>query len=143
MTRSARAVHLDTHVVAWLYQAGVTKLPLGARELIDRSNVAISPAVELELTFLHDIERLAQPADVMVRSLAEAVGLSVSTTAFSSVVRAATALSWTRDPFDRLICAQAIADDAVLITRDPLILKHLDRAVWDAEPSSEQAIVDR
>jgi PIN domain nuclease of toxin-antitoxin system len=134
VTGSARAVHLDTHIVAWLYRADQHRLPLHARQLIDRADVAISPAVELELTLLHEIERLADPADVMIRSLAESIGLSVSTTAFPTVVRRATSLPWTRDPFDRLICANAIVDDAVLITRDRLIRRHLDRAVWDESP---------
>jgi len=124
-------VHLDTHIVAWLYKADEHRLPLSARRLIDRSDVAISPTVELELTLLHEIERLADPADVMIRSLAESIGLSVSTTAFPTIVRRASSLPWTSDPFDRLICANAITDDALLITRDRQMRRNLDRAVWD------------
>ena len=38
---------------------------------------------------------------------------------------------WTRDPFDRLIAAQAIVADAPLVTADRTILEHLPLATWD------------
>lgn len=40
-------------------------------------------------------------------------------------------LSWTRDPFDRLISAHAIVANAPLITADETIRKHLSLAVWN------------
>ncbi|MBW8060344.1 MAG: type II toxin-antitoxin system VapC family toxin [Solirubrobacterales bacterium] len=40
-------------------------------------------------------------------------------------------LSWTHDPFDRLIAAHAIVADAPLITADRTILAHLPLAIWD------------
>jgi len=40
-------------------------------------------------------------------------------------------LDWSRDPFDRIIVAQAIANhDAVLLTADAHIRSHYRRAVW-------------
>jgi PIN domain nuclease of toxin-antitoxin system len=39
-------------------------------------------------------------------------------------------LSWTRDPFDRLVVSQAALADSILITRDRLILEHYPKAVW-------------
>lgn len=40
-------------------------------------------------------------------------------------------LSWTRDPFDRLISAHAIVANAPLVTADEVIREHLSLAVWD------------
>ncbi len=37
---------------------------------------------------------------------------------------------WTRDPFDRLIVANAKAANASLVTKDERILKNYSRAVW-------------
>ena len=37
---------------------------------------------------------------------------------------------WVRDPFDRLIVAQAIANEAPLVTKDEKIRRHYRRAVW-------------
>jgi PIN domain nuclease of toxin-antitoxin system len=37
---------------------------------------------------------------------------------------------WTRDPFDRLITAQAAVGSDVLITKDATITANYPRAVW-------------
>jgi PIN domain nuclease of toxin-antitoxin system len=45
--------------------------------------------------------------------------------------QAAADLSWTRDPFDRLISAHAIVANAPLITADETIRANLSLAIWD------------
>ena len=35
-----------------------------------------------------------------------------------------------KDPFDRLLIAQAISEDAFLITNDPVFSKYADRVLW-------------
>jgi PIN domain nuclease of toxin-antitoxin system len=45
-------------------------------------------------------------------------------------VQAAMSLSWTRDPFDRLIAAHAIVANSPLITADETILENLSLATW-------------
>jgi PIN domain nuclease of toxin-antitoxin system len=49
----------------------------------------------------------------------------------AELVRAALDLTWTRDPFDRLIAAHAVVADAPLVTAHRTILEHLPQAVWD------------
>lgn len=44
---------------------------------------------------------------------------------------AAMDLSWTCDPFDRLISAHAIVANAPLVTADEKIREHLPLAIWD------------
>jgi PIN domain nuclease of toxin-antitoxin system len=39
-------------------------------------------------------------------------------------------VQWTRDPFDRLIVAQALLHDAPLITKDEHIRRHYAGALW-------------
>jgi PIN domain nuclease of toxin-antitoxin system len=46
------------------------------------------------------------------------------------LVEAATKLDWTRDPFDRMISAQAIVAGAPLLTADRTILANLPLATW-------------
>lgn len=43
---------------------------------------------------------------------------------------AAAGLTWTRDPFDRMIAAHAIVADTPLLTADRTILDHLPLASW-------------
>ena len=54
----------------------------------------------------------------------------VAKTPLVDVVSVASALTWTRDPFDRLIVATAAADSAPLLTRDKLIRRHYRNASW-------------
>ena len=39
-------------------------------------------------------------------------------------------MKWTRDPFDRLITAQAAVDDSPLLTKDDTIHTYYPKAVW-------------
>ena len=67
----------------------------------------------------------------MPAGLGRTVGLVTNRTPFIDVVGAATDLTWTRDPFDRLICAQAVAENAVLLTRNRKIRANLALARRD------------
>jgi PIN domain nuclease of toxin-antitoxin system len=102
----AAVVHLDTHVVAWLFAGDLQRLPGAVRRLIERSSLAISPMVELELQYLFEIGRTTQPGRVVVYDLADRIGLAVSDNPFPQLVAGAAHLDWTRDPFDRLIVGQ-------------------------------------
>lgn len=64
-------------------------------------------------------------------ALRASIGLELADAPLSELVAAARDLSWTRDPFDRLIAAHAILANAPLVTADETIRKHLSLAVWD------------
>ncbi|PRZ44354.1 hypothetical protein CLV47_101480 [Antricoccus suffuscus] len=67
----------------------------------------------------------------VARTLARAVGLAEDSQTFSTVIDAADRVTFTRDPFDRIITAQAIAAKDVLVTKDARILAAYPRqAVW-------------
>jgi len=93
--------------------------------------------VELEIAYLFEIGKVSYPPNVVLEDLAP-LDLSVSASPFSSVVRVAIGLRWTRDPFDRLIAAQAVADGVPLLTADRRIRAHLDLAVWDLTGESDR-----
>jgi PIN domain nuclease of toxin-antitoxin system len=93
--------------------------------------VAVSPVVELELTYLHEIGRVSEPASAPLSALRRTLGLQVADTSLVELVQAAAGLSWTRDPFDRLISAHAIVANAPLITADETIRANLPLATWD------------
>jgi PIN domain nuclease of toxin-antitoxin system len=122
--------YLDTHAVVWLYEARIGKLSKTAMDRIQSDALFISPAVILEIQFLHEIKRVTRTGPSIVAALAEDIGLQVCPLDFPSVVASALEQSWIRDPFDRLIVAHAAANDAALITRDQKIRRHYKRAVW-------------
>lgn len=122
--------HLDTHVFVWLYAGEVDRLSTRAQELLRTEALAISPMVLLEARYLREIGRITPDPAEMLAALEAALGLEVSATAFADVAREAIRQDWTRDPFDRLITAQALVEDAWLLTRDDHIQEHCSLAVW-------------
>lgn len=132
---TAPLIHLDTHVVCWLYGGEVERLSADAYASIEQAaheqgRLAISPMVELELAYLQEIGRLLVDPSLVVGTLANDLGLTVSQTPFPTVVARAQGLAWTRDPFDRLIAGQAQADGARLVTKDKHILARFAPALW-------------
>ena len=122
--------YLDTHVVVWLYEGEIEKLSRSAVEQVNNDSLFISPAVMLELELLHEIHRLTRTSQTIVGSLASEMGLEVCQLPFAEVAENALHQKWVRDPFDRIIVAQASANDASLITKDEKIRHHYKRAVW-------------
>ena len=53
-------IHLDTHVVVWLYAGRTDLLSAAAVEAIEEHSMAISPIVLLELEYLHEIGRTTE-----------------------------------------------------------------------------------
>jgi len=122
--------YLDTHVVIWLYDGKVEQLSQIAAQHIQNDSLFISPAVVLELEYLHEVRRLTRTSQTMIASLSAEIGLAICELSFAKVVESALHQKWKRDPFDRLIVAHAAANDAVLITKDERIHRHYKRAVW-------------
>jgi PIN domain nuclease of toxin-antitoxin system len=123
-------IYLDTHVVIWIYGGDVDKLSKKAAEQIQYDDLRISPAVILELEFLHEIHRLKRTAAHIVATLVQDVGLQVCELSFVAVAESAVEQKWVRDPFDRLIVGHANANEAPLVTKDEKIRRHYRRAVW-------------
>lgn len=124
-------IHLDTHVVVWLYEGRVDRFPAAARARLAASRPLISPMVRLELAFLHEIGRLRVPPAEILDALRVDADLGVAESPFERVCAIATTLSWTRDPFDRMVVAHALADDLPLLTRDETIRARCPLALWD------------
>jgi len=125
-----KVVHLDTHVIVWLYEGRVERLGKAARRAIETGNPVASPAAVLELEFLHEIARLKPSATKVMTALAAEIGLQICDMTFRTVVDRALHETWGRDPFDRLIVANAKAASAVLVSKDERILSSYARAIW-------------
>lgn len=126
----ASLIYLDTHVVAWMFAGRTDLIPAAVRTLIDENDVLISPAVKLELQYLFEVKRTAEPALTVLQALEREVGIKVCDLPFSEVAEIAVAQSWTRDPFDRLIASQAMLRGVPLVTRDQNIRDHYAQAFW-------------
>jgi PIN domain nuclease of toxin-antitoxin system len=123
-------VYLDTHVLVMLAEGHSHKFSVAAQRAIDRNEILASAAAVLELQLLYEIGRLRITASKMVAALGTGVGLRVCEMPFRTVVEHALAETWGRDPFDRLIVANAKAANAPLVTKDGRILDNYSRALW-------------
>ena len=129
-TRKSPLIHLDTHVVCWLYAGRVDLLSRGARDAIEAETLAVSPMVGLELQYLREIGRIRHGPKRIFAALRHDIDLSLSELPFSAVAMRAQSLSWTRDPFDRLIAAEAAVTRARSLTRDDNLRRHFRLALW-------------
>lgn len=123
-------IYLDTHIVVWLYAGLLDKFSQSIKTIFNENEILISPIVRLELQYLYEIERVKQPAPVIVADLADRIGVSVCDKGFNAIISQAMTLTWTRDPFDRVIVATAALNDNILISRDQNILQHYPHARW-------------
>lgn len=122
--------HCDTHTILWLYAGEIDRLSKKAAEALEAYNLMISPIVRLEMQFLNEIGRIDEKPDRILRSLGADFGVRVCNDPFESVIEAAEAVHWTRDPFDRIIVAQASLEHAPLITKDDSMRKHYKLSLW-------------
>ncbi|MFT4289274.1 type II toxin-antitoxin system VapC family toxin [Nocardioides sp.] len=125
-------IHVDTHVLVWLYEGKPERLGDGARDLLDSEQLTASPMAALELTWLKESGRINPEPTEILAWLTRELGLTVDATPFAAVAAEAATetFAFTRDPFDRLIAANARAAGVRLLTKDRRLRNQLDFAIW-------------
>jgi PIN domain nuclease of toxin-antitoxin system len=111
-------VLLDTHTILWWLADDPALSPTARTTIGDRSNeVLISAASVWEIAIKRSLGKLSAP-DALLESISED-GLIFLAVTPSHAWRAGD-LPWHhRDPFDRLLAAQALSEGVPLITADP------------------------
>lgn len=123
-------IYLDTHVVVWLFMNDIDRFSKKTIELLNNSDIYISPVVKLELQYLYEIKRINFSSKDIVTDLSISIGLGICEKKMDDIVEKAILFNWTRDPFDRMIVANASVNNDYLITKDKAILKNYTRAVF-------------
>jgi PIN domain nuclease of toxin-antitoxin system len=122
--------YLDTHTAIRLAD-GRARIGRDAARFIERAELLISPMALVELEYLHEIGRVTVPGKDILRKLEHELGVRLCDLPFADVAKAALDEKWTRDPFDRIIVAQAkLKGLAPLISSDKQIAQHYPRTVW-------------
>ena len=94
-------------------------------------DLLISAMVILELEMLHEKGAIRYPASKIFSDLNQQIGVSVCQLPMAAVMNSALELKWTRQPGDRIIVANAIANnEAPLITSDRRIKEMYRNAIW-------------
>ena len=123
---------LDTHVFAWM-DSDSSQLSEAARAFIlDPANVLLlSVASVWELVIKHQLGKLplTRPLDDILRDqIGTNVDLLRVELPHALAVRGLPPVH--RDPFDRLLAAQAVAEGAALVTADDVFAQYPVTVVW-------------
>jgi PIN domain nuclease of toxin-antitoxin system len=121
-------VYIDTHIVVWLFEKQLKKFSPSTLDILEKNQILISPMVALELEFLNEVKKIKHHAKDIISELTFTIGLEITHSNFHHIIEHAINFEWTRDPFDRIIVAEASTYNATLITHDKTILTHYKKA---------------
>ena len=120
---------VDTHAALWLLTGDKRLGEEAARQLRDGTNqLLLSAAVVWEVAVKRSLGKLEAPADFAATILAGgAQELAITLDHAAAIER----LPWHhRDPFDRLLVAQAQIEGATLVSGDPALQPYGVPVVW-------------
>lgn len=120
---------LDTHALIWALEAS-PRLSSTARDAIeDTSNTVLASVVSAwEIAIKRALGQLATPDDL--EGTLVAAGFSKRLVTFADVRRLETLPAHHRDPFDRMLIAQAIEEGASLVSVDPKVARYPVHVLW-------------
>ena len=124
---------LDTHALLWWW-INDARLSTAARAAIaDESNdIWVSAASAWEIATKHRLGKLQEAADAVSRfnELVAADGFNHLAMNYLHALRAGGYTHEHRDPFDRMLAAQAELEGATLVSCDPVIAEMGVRLHW-------------
>ncbi len=122
---------LDTHVLIWSLARSRLLSPTAAALIRDRNNtvwVSAVSAYEIEFKRARDPVLSALPADL--GEIVALQGFEWLEIRHTHAIAAGRLPRLHGDPFDRLLAAQALMEQATLITRDPLVAAYGPVVAW-------------
>jgi PIN domain nuclease of toxin-antitoxin system len=125
-------VLLDTQAILWWFDDIAAVSPTARRTIASTGNeVTVSAASVWELSIKTKIGKLnAQPLlDRLEEYLAEQGFLSLPIT-LGHAVRAGLLVAHHKDPFDRMLAAQAQAENLSIVSNDPIFDRYSVRRIW-------------
>jgi PIN domain nuclease of toxin-antitoxin system len=127
------ALLLDTHAFLW-WVDGSPRLPKRARAAIGRpgEQVIVSLASCWEMAIKVSLGRLklSAPLDRFVAEHMAASGFQPLALTLTHVARVATLPFHHRDPFDRLLAAQALDESMEIVSADRIFTRYDIKRIW-------------
>ena len=126
-------VLLDTHAFIW-WDSDPTKLSPQARAACeDRANVvllSVASAWEMQIKLQLGKLKLNLPLVEIIESQQQRNNIEVLPVALAHVLALQNLPPHHKDPFDRLLIAQANVEGAILLCNDPVFAKYGVNAIW-------------
>ncbi len=124
---------MDTHAFIW-WDSDPAKLSPQVLTLCqDRQNIlllSVASVWEMQIKLHLGKLRLALPLREIVESQRQINNIEILPIMLAHVLALENLPFHHRDPFDRLLVAQAIVEEAVLVTADPNIAKYEAQVLW-------------
>jgi PIN domain nuclease of toxin-antitoxin system len=122
-------VLLDTHALIWALEAS-PRLSARAREVIESAShtVLVSVVSAWEIEIKRAIGRLDAPGDL--EDAIESAGFLRRLVTFADVRHLGRLPAHHKDPFDRMLVAQALEDGVPLVSSDPQIAQYPIQTIW-------------
>jgi PIN domain nuclease of toxin-antitoxin system len=124
---------LDTHTFIWWDSEPAKLSPQALAVCQDRQNVLLLSVVsvwEIQIKFQLGKLRLALPMKEIVETQRQTNNIEILPMALAHVLALENLPAHHKDPFDRLLVAQAMVEGAVLVSGDPNIAKYAVQVVW-------------
>jgi len=119
---SHRGHLLDSHILLWLDSENQRLARAPLLNLLPRSKVCVSVATAWELGIKFALNKL--DLRVPVSEMTAAYGFTELSISFKHVEFAAALPLHHRDPFDRLLVAQALVEGLILVTSDKKLAQY-------------------
>jgi len=124
---------LDTHTFLWL-AIEPEKLSPAVLNLVEQGNteLLLSAASGWEIALLAKLGRIVLPesANIFIPAAMQALQVTPLPIGFTTAITAASLPLIHRDPFDRILAAEALRNDITLLSKDETIPKYGVRVVW-------------
>ena len=124
---------LDTHAFLW-WIADDARLSKRARSAIasrrDTCFVSVASCWEIAIKVSLEKLKLESPVDRFIPEQLAVNSFSLLPIEFAHVARVARFAFHHRDPFDRLLAAQAVIEDLTLVSADPIFPRYGAKRLW-------------
>lgn len=117
-------VLLDTHLLLWALGSPL-KLSANTRKLVDTSEVYVSAASIWEISIKAALGKIKADAAEILATIQPA-GLTLLPVSGEHAARVARLPAHHKDPFDRILIAQAVTEPMILLTNDKALERYGD-----------------
>ncbi len=124
---------LDTHAFLWLVMDDPMLSDTAKKLFLDAENEILLSAVtgfEISVKFSIGKLELSEPPDKFIQNRVVKNDLNVLPITLPHTLKLADLPFHHRDPFDRLLIAQAIIENVPILTRDPLFSEYDCQVIW-------------